>query len=147
MRWHLAGVPRYLALGSGGETPPRQPPGRRRYLRVNVAYKITLIPGDGIGPEVTRATVPFWKPPRGSKLNGKFSVRALRPLRSITNTFLKKSSSRERTHVGLKGPVTTPVGERFPSINVALRKKFELYANFRPIPQPAAFPPAIPTST
>src|SRR5206468_6643291 len=39
----------------------------------------------------------------------------------------------ERTHVGLKGPVTTPVGEGFPSINVALRKKFELYANFRPI--------------
>src|ERR1700737_4617803 len=39
----------------------------------------------------------------------------------------------ERTHVGLKGPVTTPVGEGFSSINVALRQKFELYANFRPI--------------
>src|ERR1039458_3735868 len=39
----------------------------------------------------------------------------------------------ERTRVGLKGPVTTPVGGGFPSINVALRKKFELYANFRPI--------------
>src|SRR5207342_2431515 len=42
-------------------------------------------------------------------------------------------SSLERTRVGLKGPVTTPVGGGFPSINVALRKKFELYANFRPI--------------
>ena len=40
--------------------------------------------------------------------------------------------SLERTRVGLKGPVTTPVGGGFPSINVALRKKFELYANFRP---------------
>ena len=39
----------------------------------------------------------------------------------------------ERTHVGLKGPVTTPVGGGFSSINVALRQKFELYANFRPI--------------
>jgi len=42
-------------------------------------------------------------------------------------------ASVERTRVGLKGPVTTPVGGGFPSINVALRKKFELYANFRPI--------------
>jgi isocitrate dehydrogenase (NAD+) len=42
-------------------------------------------------------------------------------------------ASIERTRVGLKGPVTTPVGGGFPSINVTLRKKFELYANFRPI--------------
>src|SRR5205807_278560 len=39
----------------------------------------------------------------------------------------------ERNRVGLKGPVTTPIGEGFSSINVALRKKFELFANFRPI--------------
>ena len=39
----------------------------------------------------------------------------------------------ERNRVALKGPVTTPIGEGFPSINVTLRKKFELYANFRPI--------------
>ena len=39
----------------------------------------------------------------------------------------------ERTHVGLKGPVTTPIGGGFSSINVALRKQFELFANFRPI--------------
>ena len=39
----------------------------------------------------------------------------------------------ERTSVALKGPVTTPIGGGFSSINVALRQKFELYANFRPI--------------
>src|SRR3974390_58618 len=43
------------------------------------------------------------------------------------------TASIERTHVGLKGPVTTPVGGGFSSINVALRRKFELFANFRPI--------------
>ncbi len=43
------------------------------------------------------------------------------------------TESLERTHVGLKGPVTTPIGGGFSSINVALRKQFELYANFRPI--------------
>src|SRR5262249_52256139 len=41
--------------------------------------------------------------------------------------------SLERTRIGLKGPVTTPIGEGFQSINVALRKRFELFANFRPI--------------
>ena len=49
----------------------------------------------------------------------------------------------ERTRVGLKGPVTTPVGGGFPSINVALRKKFELYANFRPIRNLPHIRPAI----
>ncbi len=41
--------------------------------------------------------------------------------------------SLERTHVGLKGPVTTPIGGGFPSVNVALRKHFDLYANVRPV--------------
>ena len=41
--------------------------------------------------------------------------------------------SMERTHVGLKGPVTTPIGGGFPSVNVALRKHFDLYANVRPV--------------
>ena len=43
------------------------------------------------------------------------------------------TASIERTHVGLKGPVTTPIGGGFSSINVELRRKFELFANFRPI--------------
>ena len=43
------------------------------------------------------------------------------------------NDSIERTHVGLKGPVTTPIGGGFSSINVELRKRFELFANFRPI--------------
>ena len=41
--------------------------------------------------------------------------------------------SLRRTHVGLKGPITTPVGSGFPSVNVSLRKALELYANFRPV--------------
>ena len=86
-----------------------------------MAYKITLIPGDGIGPEVTQATVRI--------------LEATGLAYEKYHEYIPKEliESVERTRVGLKGPVTTPVGEGFASINVALRKKFELYANFRPI--------------
>src|SRR6478752_10272291 len=98
-----------------------------------MAHKITLIPGDGIGPEVTKATVRILEA-TGVKFEWEtFAVGAEAFEKS--GEYIPKDliESLERTHVGLKGPVTTPVGGGFPSINVALRKKFELYANFRPI--------------
>ncbi len=98
-----------------------------------MSHKVTLIPGDGIGPEVTNAVVRILEA-TGVKFEWEtFAVGAEAYEKS--GEYIPKDliGSLERTKVGLKGPVTTPVGGGFPSINVALRKKFELYANFRPI--------------
>src|SRR5215469_16111211 len=98
-----------------------------------MSHKVTLIPGDGIGPEVTRATVRILEA-TGVKFEWEtFAVGAEAYEKSGEYIPKELIDSLERTHVGLKGPVTTPVGGGFPSINVALRKRFELYANFRPI--------------
>src|SRR2546428_3743454 len=98
-----------------------------------MAYKITLIPGDGIGPEVTRAAVRILEA-TGLKFEWE-SFQAGAEAYEKYKEYIPKEliDSIERTRVGLKGPVSTPVGGGFSSINVALRKKFELYANFRPI--------------
>ena len=100
---------------------------------VNVSYPVTLIPGDGIGPEVADAAV------RAVNATG-VSIDWQRA--DLNSSIIAKAGqvlpphvieSIERTHVGLKGPVTTPVGGGFPSVNVALRKHFDLYANVRPV--------------
>jgi isocitrate dehydrogenase (NAD+) len=96
-------------------------------------HKVTLIPGDGIGPEVTRAAVRILEA-TGLKFEWE-SFQAGAEAYEKFKEYIPKEliESIERTRVALKGPVTTPVGGGFSSINVALRKKFELYANFRPI--------------
>jgi isocitrate dehydrogenase (NAD+) len=98
-----------------------------------MAHKVTLIPGDGIGPEVSKAVVRILEA-TGVKFDWEtFEVGA--EAYEKHGEYIPKEviESIERTRVALKGPVTTPVGGGFPSINVALRKKFDLYANFRPI--------------
>lgn len=98
-----------------------------------MAHKITLIPGDGIGPEVTNAVVRILE---ATGVNFEWETFAVgTEAYEKYGEYIPKDliESLERTRVGLKGPVTTPVGGGFPSINVALRKRFELYANFRPI--------------
>src|SRR6202047_2729608 len=98
-----------------------------------MAYKVTLIPGDGIGPEVMQATVRILQA-TGVKFDWEIFQAGAEAYEKSGEYIPKElTESIERTHVGLKGPVTTPVGGGFSSINVALRKKFELYANFRPI--------------
>jgi isocitrate dehydrogenase (NAD+) len=98
-----------------------------------MAYKITLIPGDGIGPEVTQAAVRVLEA-TGVKFEWeKFEAGADAYEKYHEYIPRELTESIERTRVGLKGPVTTPIGGGFASINVELRKKFELYANFRPI--------------
>jgi isocitrate dehydrogenase (NAD+) len=100
-------------------------------------YAVTLIPGDGIGPEVTDAVVRILEA-AGAATGVRF---AWERFAAGAEAFAKQgeyipkeiSESIERTKVGLKGPVTTPIGGGFASINVTLRKQFELYANFRPI--------------
>jgi isocitrate dehydrogenase (NAD+) len=96
-------------------------------------HTITLIPGDGIGPEVSEAVVRI------------FTVAALdidweRHDAGVT-AFEKTGEtlpaslldSIKRNKVALKGPVTTPIGQGFTSVNVGLRKALDLYANLRPV--------------
>ena len=98
-----------------------------------MAYKITLIPGDGIGPEVTAATVRILEA-TGLKFDWEEQQAGAEAYEKY-HEYLPKEliESFERTCVALKGPVTTPIGGGFSSINVSLRQRFELYANFRPI--------------
>ena len=96
-------------------------------------HKVTLIPGDGIGPEVTQAVLRILEA-TGLKWEWeRFSAGA--EAFELYGEYIpaELSKSIERNRVALKGPVTTPIGGGFKSINVTLRKQFELFANFRPI--------------
>jgi isocitrate dehydrogenase (NAD+) len=96
-------------------------------------HKVTLIPGDGIGPEVVNATVRVLEA-TGLKFEWEPQLAGAEAY-AKTKQYIPKElyESVERTRLGLKGPVTTPIAGGFASINVTLRKKFELFANFRPI--------------
>jgi isocitrate dehydrogenase (NAD+) len=100
-------------------------------------HKITLIPGDGIGPEVSAAVVRILEA-AGAATGVAFEWHrhdAGADAFAKTGEYIPKAlyDSIEENRVALKGPVTTPIGEGFVSINVTLRKKFELFANFRPV--------------
>jgi isocitrate dehydrogenase (NAD+) len=93
---------------------------------------VTLIPGDGIGPSISAATVKIIEA-SGAKITWDTQVAGMAavarfgdPIPDVTLESIKK------TGLALKGPLETPVGEGFRSINVALRKTFDLYANVRP---------------
>ncbi|HEY7876837.1 MAG TPA: isocitrate/isopropylmalate family dehydrogenase, partial [Gemmatimonadaceae bacterium] len=97
-----------------------------------MAIPITLIPGDGIGPEITDATVRVlehtgldlaWE---RAAAGAAAAVEHGDPLPAAT------IESIERTRVALKGPLATPVGEGYRSVNVSLRVRFDLFANVRP---------------
>src|SRR5438128_6618184 len=98
-----------------------------------MAHYVTLIPGDAIGAEVTAAAIRILEA-SGVKIDWE-NINAGSEAFQKYGEYIPKelALSIERTGVGLKGPITTPLGGGFASINVALRKKFELYANFRPI--------------
>ena len=96
-------------------------------------HTVTLIPGDGIGPEVTDAVVRILEA-TGLKFNWERYAAGAEAFEKHKEYIPKELyESIERNKLALKGPVTTPVGGGFPSINVTLRQRFELYANFRPI--------------
>jgi len=110
-----------------------------------MAHRVTLIPGDGIGPEVTGATVRILEA-SGVKIDWETFAAGTEAFEKYQEYIPKELiESVERTGVGLKGPVTTPVGGGFSSINVALRKRFELYANFRPIRNLPSLPTRYPS--
>jgi isocitrate dehydrogenase (NAD+) len=98
-----------------------------------MSHRITLIPGDGIGPEVVKATVRVLEA-TGVKFEWETFMAGAEAFERYREYIPKELiQSIERTRVGLKGPVTTPIGGGFSSINVELRKRFELFANFRPV--------------
>jgi isocitrate dehydrogenase (NAD+) len=98
-----------------------------------MAHKVTLIPGDGIGSEVTAAAVRILEA-TGVKFEWESFAAGADAFAKYHEYIPKElTESIERTRVALKGPVTTPIGSGFSSINVRLRKQFELFCNFRPI--------------
>ena len=90
-----------------------------------MTHKVTLIPGDGIGPEVIQATVRILEA-TGVKFEWETFAAGAEAFAKYKEYIPKElTESIERTRVGLKGPVTTPIGGGFSSINVELRKRFE----------------------
>ena len=97
-----------------------------------MATTITLIPGDGIGPEVTAATVRVLDA-AGAGLEYESHLAGTEALERYGDPLpAEVVDSIRRNKVALKGPVTTPVGKGFASVNVQLRKRLDLYANLRP---------------
>jgi isocitrate dehydrogenase (NAD+) len=97
-----------------------------------MAKTITMILGDGIGPEVTSAAVEVLKA-AGADLEYDEQVAGVTAMEATRNPLPDATlDSIRRNGVALKGPLTTPVGAGFRSINVAIRKEFDLYANVRP---------------
>ena len=98
-----------------------------------MAHRITLIPGDGIGPEVASAVVRIIEA-SGVEIEWEEHIAGQQALDKFGKTLPDELlESIKRNKVGLKGPITTPVGKGFTSVNVGLRKALDLYANLRPI--------------
>jgi isocitrate dehydrogenase (NAD+) len=97
-----------------------------------MSHTVALIPGDGIGPEVISATrrvvqasgvdIEWVELEAGGEVASRYGT----PLPQETLDAIVKAG------IALKGPIATPIGSGFASVNVALRKTFDLYANFRP---------------
>lgn len=96
-------------------------------------HKITLIPGDGIGPEIVAATVRVLEA-SGADIEWETHIIGAQALEKFGVTIPEATTdSIKRNRVALKGPLTTPVGKGFTSVNVGLRKALDLYANVRPV--------------
>ena len=98
-----------------------------------MAHLVTLIPGDGIGPEVALAAEKVLAATGVDIQWERVELSADRIRATGESLPADVVASIERTKVGLKGPVTTPIAGGFQSVNVALRKRLDLYANIRPI--------------
>lgn len=98
-----------------------------------MTHQLTLIPGDGIGPEVCDAVVRIIAA-AGVSIEWDHQDAGLIAFHKTGHTLpLELLDSVRKNRVALKGPVTTPVGEGFTSVNVGLRKALDLYSNLRPV--------------
>ena len=96
-------------------------------------HRITLIPGDGIGPDIGRAAVRLINA-AGVDITWETVDAGMAAIDRYKDPLPRSVlESIARTRVALKGPLTTPVGSGFRSVNVALRKEFDLYVNLRPV--------------
>lgn len=95
--------------------------------------RVTMIPGDGIGREIAQAMMQVVDA-SGAKIEWEI-VHAGEAVLQGTGDLVPQAvyESIERNQIAIKGPITTPIGEGYCSVNVALRKKYDLYANVRPI--------------
>jgi isocitrate dehydrogenase (NAD+) len=98
-----------------------------------MSHRLTLIPGDGIGPEVTGAVMRVLDAADFDAEWEEFPAGAAALKDYGTTLPIPLLESIRRNKVALKGPITTPIGEGFTSVNVGLRKALGLYANLRPV--------------
>ena len=99
---------------------------------INNIQNITLLEGDGIGPEITSSVVKIIEA-AGVKINWDIRLAGKTAYEKFGNVLPDETiSSIEKNKIVLKAPITTPVGYGFSSVNVALRRHFDLYANVRP---------------
>ena len=97
-----------------------------------MAVPCTLIPGDGIGPDITDATVRILEA-SGAQFDWDRRLAGMAAVDAFDDPMPDETiESIEKTGLALKGPLETPVGGGYRSVNVALRRAFDLYANVRP---------------
>ncbi|MAO63841.1 MAG: isocitrate dehydrogenase [Balneola sp.] len=93
---------------------------------------VVLIPGDGIGTEITNSVTTILEK-AGAEINWVECIAGLKAHEEVGNPLPEETIEAIDEHrIALKGPLTTPVGSGFRSVNVALRQKFNLYSNIRP---------------
>ena len=98
-----------------------------------MTHRITLIPGDGIGPEVAASVAKIIEA-AGVRIEWEECTAGTQAINKFGDPLpFALLESVKRNRVALKGPLTTPIGEGFQSINVRLRKELDLFANLRPI--------------
>src|SRR6187549_1674365 len=96
-------------------------------------HTINLVPGDGIGPEIVAATVRVIEA-TGVDIQWQTQILGSQALEKFGSTLPDESiEAMRQTKVALKGPIMTPVGKGFTSVNVGLRRALDLYANLRPV--------------
>src|SRR5262245_57713510 len=105
-----------------------------------MTHTITLIPGDGIGPEVTDAVVRILDAARVSIQWERHDAGVTAVAKTGKPLPPELIDSIRRNKIALKGPVATPIGEGFTSVNVGLRKALDLFANLRPVSNLAGVP-------
>ncbi|KQS43407.1 nascent polypeptide-associated complex subunit alpha, muscle-specific form [Drosophila erecta] len=93
---------------------------------------ITLMPGDGIGPEISMAVIKILEAAKAPLIFEPVDVTPVINSKGMNSVPEQVIESMNRTKVGLKGPLMTPVGTGFRSLNLTLRQLFNLYANIRP---------------
>ncbi|MFH1176743.1 MAG: isocitrate/isopropylmalate family dehydrogenase, partial [Acidobacteriota bacterium] len=95
--------------------------------------RVVLIPGDGIGPSISGAVVRILEA-AGAEIEWETKLAGAETIATHGDTLPASTLAAVRAAgVALKGPITTPVGEGFTSVNVRLRQALNLYANLRPV--------------